>query len=100
MIIHICSFAHLPPQTRTVILIGGRSSDHLKEVARMLEFRGRAAYRVESETELQPQWLVGVNDVGILVGAENLQHVQRAVVERLKQFAAASALGMLEGVAQ
>ena len=100
MIIHVGTLFDLPAQARTVILIGGRSSDHLKEIARRLEFRGCAAYRIETAGDLQPRWFVGAEEVGILVGAENLQPVVRAVMDRLNQFGAAAARGMLEGVAR
>jgi len=100
MTIHVGLFSDLPPQARTVVLIGNRSSDHLRELVRIAEFRGRAAYRVESAAELQPRWFAGVDDVGVVVGASNLAPEVEAVIERLKQFSAAQAVGMLEGVAQ
>jgi 4-hydroxy-3-methylbut-2-enyl diphosphate reductase len=100
MTIHVGLFSDLPPQTRTVVMIGSKSSDHLRELVRLAEFRGRAAYRVESAEELQPRWFAGVDDVGVVVGASNLAREVEAVIERLKQFAAIQAAGMLEGVAQ
>src|SRR5580658_9485894 len=100
MTIHVGLFSDLPPQARTVVLIGTRSSDHLRELVRMAEFRGRAAYRVEHAAELQPRWFAGVDDVGVVIGASNLVPEVEAVLERLNQFAAAQAAGMLEGVAQ
>jgi 4-hydroxy-3-methylbut-2-enyl diphosphate reductase len=100
MTIHVGLFSDLPPQARTVVFIGGRSSDHLRELVRMAEFRGRAAYRVESAAELQPRWFAGVDDVGVVVGAANLAPEVEAVLGRLKQFSAAQSAGMLEGVAR
>jgi 4-hydroxy-3-methylbut-2-enyl diphosphate reductase len=85
---------------QTVILIGSRASDHLREMARIAEFRGRAAYRIENASELQPRWFSGVKEVGIVVGASGLDPVVRAVNERLDQFSQAQAKGMLEGLAQ
>jgi hypothetical protein len=38
--------------------------------------------------------------VGVLVGAEDLESEVRTVIDRLHQFAAAAARGMLEGVAR
>ena len=100
MTIHVGLFSDLPPQARTVVLIGTRSSDHLRELVRMAEFRGRAAYRVENAAELQPRWFAGADDVGVVVGASNLAPQVEAVLERLKQFSTAQAKGMLEGVAR
>ncbi len=100
MTIHLGSLPDLPAHVRTVVLIGGRSSDHLKEIARRLEFRGCAAFRIEAAGDLQPRWFVDVEEVGVLVGAEDLESEVRTVIDRLHQFAAAAARGMLEGVAR
>jgi len=100
MTIHIGMLSDLPPKTRTVVLIGSRTSDHLRELVRIAECRGRAAYRIEAASELQPRWFAGQEEIGIVVGATGLEPIVRAVMERLNQFAAAQARGMLEGVAQ
>ena len=100
MHIHHGLLSDLLPQVQTVILIGNRASDHLRELARIAEFRGRPAYRIESASELQPRWFCGVEEVGIVVGATGLDPVVRAVNERLDQFSAAQDKGMLEGLAQ
>lgn len=100
MNIHIGMLSDLPPKARTVVLIGNRTSDHLRELVRIAECKGRAAYRIESATELQPRWFAGEEEVGIVVGAAGLEPIVRAVMDRLNQFASAQARGMLEGVAQ
>lgn len=100
MTIHIGILADLPSKARTVVLIGSRSCDHLRELVRVAEFKGRAAYRIETASELQPRWFAGEEEIGIVVGAADLQPVVNAVLDRLNQFAAAQARGMLEGVAQ
>jgi 4-hydroxy-3-methylbut-2-enyl diphosphate reductase len=99
MTIHIGKLSDFPPQTRTVVFIGSRSSDHLRELVRIAEFKGRAAYRIEAADELQPRWFAGQEEVGIVPGAADLDTVVRAVLARLNQFAAAQLRGMLEGVA-
>jgi 4-hydroxy-3-methylbut-2-enyl diphosphate reductase len=90
----------LLPQVQIVVMIGSRASDHLRELARIAEFKGRPAYRIETAAELQPRWFSGVREVGIVVGASNLEPVVRAVYERLHQFTTAQEMGMLEGLAQ
>ena len=88
------------PQVQIVVMIGNRASDHLRELARIAEFKGRAAYLVETAAELQPRWFSGVKEVGLVVGATNLEPVVKEVRERLAQFSAAQEKGMLEGLAQ
>jgi len=99
MHIQLGLLSDLLPQAQTVILIGNRASDHLRELVRIAEFKGLPAYRIEDASELQPRWFSGVEEVGIVVGATNLEPVVNAVVDRLKQFSDAQAKGMLEGVA-
>src|SRR5271156_5499341 len=99
MHIHQGILSDLLPQVQTVIMIGSRASDHLRELARIAEFKGRAAYRIENAAELQPRWFSGVEEVGIVVGATGLEPVVKAVRDRLDQFSAAQEKGMLEGIA-
>ena len=100
MHIHQGILSDLLPQVQIVLLIGNRASDHLRELARIAEFRGRAAYRIETAAELQPRWFSGVEEVGIVVGATDLEPVVRAVRARLAQFSAAQEKGMLDGLAR
>ena len=100
MHIHQGILSDLLPQVQTVVMIGSRANDHLRELIRIVEFKGLPAYRIENASELQPRWFAGVEEVGIVVGATNLEPVVRAVVDRLEQFSAAQEKGMLEGLAQ
>jgi len=100
MHIHQGILSDLLPQVQIVVMIGSRASDHLRELARIAEFKGRIAYRVENASELQPRWFTGIEEVGVIAGSSNLDPVVRAVMERLNQFSAAQARGMLEGVAK
>ena len=100
MHIHQGILSDLLPQVQIVVMIGNRASDHLREMARIAEFKGRAAYRIENAAELQPRWFSGIEEVGIVVGATDLEPVVRSVRARLDQFSAAQAMGMLEGLAQ
>ena len=100
MHIHQGILSSLLPQVQIVVMIGTRASDHLLELARIAEFKGRPAYRIEAASELQPRWFSGVEEVGIVVGATDLEPVVREVKDRLNQFAVAQDQGMLEGLAQ
>ncbi len=100
MHIHQGILSDLLPQVQTIIMIGNRASDHLRELARIAEFKGRAAYRIENASELQPRWFSGVREVGIVVGATGLDPIVREVKDRIAQFSAVQEKGMLEGLAQ
>src|SRR5271156_6297281 len=99
MHIHQGILSDLLPQVQIVVMIGSRASDHLREMTRIAEFKGRAVYRIENASELQPRWFSGVKEVGIVVGATGLEPVVKAVRDRLDQFSAAQEKGMLEGIA-
>jgi 4-hydroxy-3-methylbut-2-enyl diphosphate reductase len=100
MHVHQGILSDLLPQVQTVVMIGNRASEHLRELARIAEFKGRAAYLIERASELQPRWFAGVEEVGIIVGATGLDAVVREVKERLAGFDSAQNMGMLEGRAQ
>ena len=99
MTIHLGTLAELPAQVRTIILLGRRTSDHLRELVRLIEFRGRAAYWIERAAELQPRWFAGQDQVGVVIGTYESRPELPAVLDRLKQFDASQKLGQLEGIA-
>ena len=98
--VHLGALWELPPDARIVLLLGDRSCDHLREIRRMAEFRGRAAFLVEQADELQPRWFVHAEAVGIVLGSTALQPLLDAVISRLREFSALRAQGMLEGIAR
>lgn len=98
--VHLGALWELPPDARVILLLGDRGCDHLREIARMAEFRGRAAFLIERVEELQPRWLVHAEAVGIILGSTALQPLLDAVLARLREFAIVRAQGMLEGIAR
>jgi 4-hydroxy-3-methylbut-2-en-1-yl diphosphate reductase len=98
--IHTGPLWELPPDARLVLLLGDRGCDHLREVRRIAEFRGRAAFIIESADELQPRWFVHAEAVGIVLGSTALWTLHGAVVARIRELQAFRAKGMLEGIAR
>ena len=99
MTIHLGTVAELPAQVRTIILLGRRTSDHLRELVRLIEFRGRAAYWIERAADLQPRWFAGEEQVGVVLGTYESRPELPAVLDRLRQFDSSQKLGQLEGIA-
>jgi 4-hydroxy-3-methylbut-2-enyl diphosphate reductase len=97
--VHLGALWELPPDARVVLLLGDRGCDHLREIGRMAEFRGRAAFLIERAEELQPRWLVHAEAVGIVLGSTALQPLLDAVLARLRQVSVLRSQGMLEGIA-
>ena len=98
--IHTGPLWELPPDARLVLLLGDRGCDHLREIRRIAEFRGRAAFIIESADELQPRWFVHAEAVGIVLGSTGLQPLYSAVLARIRELQAIRAQGMLEGIAR
>jgi 4-hydroxy-3-methylbut-2-enyl diphosphate reductase len=98
--VYLGALWELPPDARIVLLLGDRGCDQLREIRRIAEFRGRAAFIIENAAELQPRWFVHGEAVGIVLGATSLQPLLDAVLARLKELNAMRAHGMLEGVAR
>ncbi len=98
--IYVGALWELPADARIVLLLGDRECDHLREIQRIAEFRGRAAFRVESAAELQPRWFVQAEAVGIVLGSTALRPLLDAVRARLGEFNVMRAQGMLEGIAR
>ena len=98
--IHTGALWELPPCARIVLLLGDRGCDHLREIHRIAEFRGRAAFLIESAAELQPRWFLHAEAVGIVLGSTALRPLYDAVVARLREIETIRAQGMLEGIAR
>jgi hypothetical protein len=90
----------LPPEARIVLLLGDRGCDHLREIRRIAEFRGRAAFLIEDARELQPRWFVQAEAVGIVLGSTALLPLFHDVLARVREFGEMRAQGMLEGIAR
>jgi 4-hydroxy-3-methylbut-2-enyl diphosphate reductase len=74
----------MSPQVDIVIVVGSptsSNSNRLREVAHKL---GTTSYMVDSAEELQPEWFVGHQRVGLTAGASAPEVLVRAVIDRIK----------------
>jgi len=99
MTLHLGTLADLPAQAHTVIMLGRRTSELIRELIRIAEFKGKIAYRIERAAELQPRWFTGEEHVGVVLCTDELQEEMSVVLERLENFSATQQQGQLEGVA-
>jgi 4-hydroxy-3-methylbut-2-enyl diphosphate reductase len=80
----------LARQCEVVIVVGSpnsSNSNRLREVARQ---QGVAAYMVDNASELKPEWVAGKSVVGVTAGASAPAVLVKQVVDKLKNFGAAS----------
>ena len=74
----------MSPQVDIVIVVGSptsSNSNRLREVAQKL---GTTSYMVDSAEELQPEWFVGHQRVGLTAGASAPEVLVKAVIDRIK----------------
>jgi len=80
----------MSPRVDIVIVVGSptsSNSNRLREVAHKL---GTTSYMVDSAEELQPEWFVGRQRVGLTAGASAPEVLVKAVVDRIKALGAVS----------
>jgi len=76
------------PQSDLVIVVGSpnsSNSNRLREVARS---RGVEAYMVDNADELQPEWVLGKQRIGVSAGASAPEVLVQDVIARLQQLGA------------
>jgi 4-hydroxy-3-methylbut-2-en-1-yl diphosphate reductase len=75
-----------------VIVVGGRHSNNTRQLVRACEAAGARAFQVEAAAELRPEWVAGVERVGLTAGTstpdEVIQEVQRALLRIAERKAA------------
>jgi len=80
----------MSPQVDIVIVVGSptsSNSNRLREVAKKL---GTESYMVDNAEELQPEWFVGKQRVGLTAGASAPEILVKAVIDRIKALGAVS----------
>jgi 4-hydroxy-3-methylbut-2-enyl diphosphate reductase len=80
----------MSPEVDVVIVVGSptsSNSNRLREVARKL---GTQSYMVDSAEELQADWFVGCQRVGLTAGASAPEILVKAVIDRIKALGAVS----------
>jgi 4-hydroxy-3-methylbut-2-enyl diphosphate reductase len=68
-----------------VIVIGGRNSNNTRQLVRTCEAEGARAYQVETAADLCPEWLAGVDTVGLTAGTSTPDETIREVHQALQQ---------------
>ncbi len=73
----------------TVIVVGGKNSANTRELVNLVRMNGGTAYHIENETELEAQWVRGLESVGLIGGTSTPMDTLLAVKERMETLAAA-----------
>ncbi len=87
----------LSPQVDVVIVVGSPSSSNSNRLRDVAAKYGTPSYMVDNASELQPQWLIGKNKIGLTAGASAPDILVQQVIARLRELGAVS-VRTLEGI--
>ena len=87
----------MAPQVEVVIVVGSPNSSNSNRLREVAEKKGTPAYMVDNALQIDPQWLLGKQRIGVTAGASAPEVLVQAVIDRLKELGARS-VRSLEGV--
>ncbi len=68
-----------------VLVVGDPKSSNSNRLREVAERRGRKAFLIHRETEINPEWLKGVQVIAMTAGASTPEAVVQSCLERLKE---------------
>ena len=77
--------AEVAPEVDLVLVVGSRNSSNSQRLVETAHQAGKAAYLIDDETELDPEWFDGVETVLVTAGASAPEHLVQALVDRLQR---------------
>ncbi len=83
------SLEQLCAQCQVIIVIGGRNSNNTRQLTEAATRLGATAHQIESSADLDPRWFTQAESVGVTAGTSTLDETVRAVMDRLRELAAA-----------
>lgn len=78
---------HLAREVDLMIVVGGRESANTRHLAEVSRECGVETYHVETASEIEAEWLRGVDKVGVTAGASTPDYAVDEVVARLEELA-------------
>jgi 4-hydroxy-3-methylbut-2-enyl diphosphate reductase len=75
----------LAPYCDLVLVIGSRNSSNSNRLVEVAKERGTRAHLIDYESEVEPEWLDGVETVGITSGASAPEELVQRLVEFFRQ---------------
>jgi len=73
----------LAAKCETILVVGSASSSNTQALVRVARREGTPTYRVDSAEQVRPEWLDGVEVVGVTAGASAPDHLVQQVIERV-----------------
>jgi (E)-4-hydroxy-3-methyl-but-2-enyl pyrophosphate reductase len=73
----------LAEQVKLILVVGGKNSANTRKLAEVAGNTGVETHHIKDETEIEPEWIEGVDKVGITAGASTPQSAVSSVEETL-----------------
>ncbi len=70
-------------QTDLVLVVGDRQSSNSNRLNEVASRRGIASFLINDETEINPQWLIGVRVIGMTAGATTPEDIVQKCIKKL-----------------
>jgi len=77
----------LAAETDVIVVVGGKNSANTRELVNLARIQGKTAYHIEHSTELEPEWLLGKDRVGLIGGCSTPMDTLLEVKERAEALA-------------
>lgn len=68
-----------------VLVVGDPKSSNSNRLREVAEKRGKLAYLINGQDEINPEWLEGVQVIAMTAGASTPEAVVQACIDRLKK---------------
>ncbi|MEZ0266141.1 MAG: 4-hydroxy-3-methylbut-2-enyl diphosphate reductase [Phycisphaerae bacterium] len=72
-------------EAQLVLVVGSQNSSNSKRLAEMAQQAGKAAYLIDDQRELEPEWFRGVDTVFITAGASAPERLVQDLVTRIQE---------------
>jgi 4-hydroxy-3-methylbut-2-enyl diphosphate reductase len=76
---------HITEQVDLVLVVGDPKSSNSNRLREVAERRGITAHLINGPLEIDPQWLQGVEAIGMTAGASTPESIVQKCIERLKE---------------
>ncbi len=71
-------------QVDLLLVVGSKNSSNSNRLRELAEFQGTAAYLIDNQNEINPDWLKDINAVGVTAGASAPEVLVQNVIDKLK----------------
>ena len=82
----------LAREVQVMIVVGGKNSSNTRHLADVCCEEGAKTYHIEEPTEVEPNWFIGVQEVGVTAGASTPGWLMDQVIGRIHELEAQNLL--------